>query len=74
MKRNGLAASSVSAPWRTLPALQKVWAASLACRPILDCSMNFMTMMYQLPMLMITRISSTLLATPSLVFHSDSRP
>ena len=74
MKRNGLAASNPSAPWRTLAAFQKLSWAAVAKRATLACSMNLVKMTYQLPMLMMTRISKVPLATMSPCAHKAFRP
>ena len=74
MKRNGLPFFSASAPCRTDGAFQNVLSAARACAPILHCSYTLVMMMYQLPIDMMTRIASVILATMSPPFHRASRP
>ncbi len=61
-------------PSATLPALQKDLRAEPAWRPSLNCSKNFVNMMYQVPSDMMTRMISVPRATKSPPFHSASRP
>src|SRR5690242_9479826 len=74
MKRYGLPWRSSAVPFCTDAAFQNVRSAARACRFIRDCSYTFVTMMYQLPADITTRMPSVIRATRSPPFQSACSP